>query len=340
MHEPIPLIDVGPLFAPAAPRRDRLDREILSAAAAPGFIMIGGTPPQLPIGPDTRADLLRIFALPAAELHALWRQKFEPANPNVYRGFFPLQPGNLTSKEGIDLGADVAYGPAICRGDDPLREPTPLPARAALPGWHEAVAAYYLGMEQVCGALMRSLARGLGLEERFFDAAFERGLSTLRLLRYPLRGDLARLAGVGDAVWRAPGGQLRYLMGAPHVDSGFLTVVAQDRVAGLEARHRDGSWIPVPPREGAFAVNFGRVLERWSRGRIHATEHRVVGAGEERFSVAYFHEARADAEIGPLPIDPADSFEPFCFGDFLWSTITQFVEFRGMEGLRRTGRAR
>jgi isopenicillin N synthase-like dioxygenase len=336
MHEPIPLIDVSPLFAPARAGRDRIDRAILGAAATPGFISITGAPPQLPIGPRARAELLRIFALPDAQLRALWRQKFAPANPNVYRGWFPLQPGNLTSKEGIDMGADVAYGPAVCRGDDPLCEPTPLPARAALPGWHEAVAAYYLGMERICHALMQSLARGLGLDEQFFDAQFERGLSTLRLLRYPVRTDLERLAAIGDAVWREPGGALRYVMGAPHVDSGFLTVVAQDRVAGLEARDDTGAWLPVPPQDDALVVNFGRVLERWSNGRIRATEHRVVGAGEERFSVAYFHEARADAEIRPLPIDPPDAFEAFRFSDYLWSTITQYVEFRGMEGMRRT----
>ena len=42
--------------------------------------------------------------------------------------------------------------------------------------------------------LMRSIARGLGLEERFFDHAFEQGLSTLRLLRYPVRTDAAEAA--------------------------------------------------------------------------------------------------------------------------------------------------
>ena len=34
---------------------------------------------------------------------------------------------------------------------------------------------------------MRSLARGLGLDEAIFDAAFRDGISTLRLIRYPLR---------------------------------------------------------------------------------------------------------------------------------------------------------
>jgi hypothetical protein len=46
------------------------------------------------------------------------------------------------------------------------------------------------------------------------------------------------------------------------------------------------------------------------------------------------YEARADAEIRPLPMDGA-SFEPFLYGDYLWATTTQFVEFKGMESLRK-----
>jgi hypothetical protein len=50
------------------------------------------------------------------------------------------------------------------------------------------------------------------------------------------------------------------------------------------------------------------------------------------FSVA--GAARADATIAPLPIDAADSFKPFLFGDYLWERIVRFVEFRGMQALR------
>jgi isopenicillin N synthase-like dioxygenase len=66
----------------------------------------------------------------------------------------------------------------------------------------------------------------------------------------------------------------------------------------------------------------------------------VLGTGRERMSVPFFHEARADAEIRPLPIDDAAAFEPFLFGDYLWSTITKFVEFQGMDRVREPLRSR
>jgi len=114
-----------------------------------------------------------------------------------------------------------------------------------------------------------------------------------------------------------------------------VTLLAQDRVAGLQVRGRDGQWIDVPPLEESLVVNFGQVLEQWTAGRIRATEHRVLGSDVERYSIPFFYEARADATIAPLPIDPADRFAPFEYGDFLWKRITQFVEFRGMEAERR-----
>ena len=82
-------------------------------------------------------------------------------------------------------------------------------------------------------------------------------------------------------------------------------------------------------------MNFGQVLERWCAGRIKATEHRVIGSAQERFSIPFFYEARADAEIRPLPIDQAGGFEPFLFGDYLWARIVNFVEFRGMQAERQ-----
>jgi len=62
-------------------------------------------------------------------------------------------------------------------------------------------------------------------------------------------------------------------------------------------------------------------------GRIRATEHRVLGRGVERNSIPFFYEARADATIAPLPIDPPDRFVPFEYGDFLWKRMTSLWSF-------------
>lgn len=331
----IPLIDISALFGADSRARDAAGQMVMAAAADPGFMVVSGLPADVPVGAAARSELLRLFRLPAPAIRKLWRQKFDPRQCNVYRGWFPLQTGFLTSKEGIDLGPDVAYGAAVVHPEDPLREATPLPAEELLPGWRESVAAYYRGMEKVSQALMRAVARGLGLDAGYFDAAFSGGLSTLRLIRYPVRTDAERVGESNTNIWVMCGGQRRHLIGAPHVDSGFLTLLAQDGVEGLQARRRNGDWIDVPPLETGLAVNFGKVLERWCGGRIKATEHRVVGVDRERMSIPFFYEARADAEINPLPLAGGAAFEPFLYGDYLWATTTKFVEFAGMEGLRK-----
>ena len=167
----------------------------MDAAAICGFFVARGFPAGTPIDRRSRADLLRVFQLPERDIRPLWRQKFDASHANVYRGWFPLQPGFLTHKEGIDLGPDVAYGPAVVREDDPLQEPTPLPPEEILPGWRDSVARYYQAMVHTSQALMRAIARGLKLPDQFFDPAFDRGLSTLRLIRYPLRTHVGQTPG-------------------------------------------------------------------------------------------------------------------------------------------------
>jgi hypothetical protein len=69
-------------------------------------------------------------------------------------------------------------------------------------------------------------------------------------------------------------------------------------------------------------------------GRIRATEHRVLGAEQTRCSIPFFYEPRVDARIARLPGLPGPAFAPFLYGDHLWSLMTAFVEFRGLDELR------
>ncbi len=331
----IPSIDIAALFGPASAQRDDTDRRIIEAAAGTGFLCVAGLPPAVPHGKATRAELLRIFALPEVEKRKLYRRKFDPARANVYHGWFPLQNGGMTYKEGIDMGPDAAYPGRPADPADPLTEATPLPPEAALPGWRAAVAAYYRGMELTGGMMMRSVARSLKLPEMFFDPYFAAGISTLRLIRYPVRPPQSFAGLAEDQAFVTHQGVRRHLIGGAHVDSGFVTLLAQDGVEGLQARATGGAWLDVPPAENGLAVNFGGLLERWTQGRIKATEHRVIGPGQERMSIPFFYEPRVDALIEKLPLPGAESFAPFFYGDHLWAAMTKFIEFHGLESLRK-----
>jgi isopenicillin N synthase-like dioxygenase len=320
----IPAIDIAPLFGGTAGLRNAADGAILHAARTIGFLTVTGVPGKT-LSPETRRKLLEIFALPDAAKRAMARQTFVHGNPNLYRGWFPLQQGFPTYKEGTDLGPDlvraVAHDPT-----DPLTEATPFPGEADLPGWRDAAADYYRAMEAIGAVLMRGLARGLGLPETTFEPAFANGISTLRLIRYPVRDP----AGLDPNLRIGKG----YMLGAPHVDSGLVTLLAQDGVAGLEVEDRTGQWVGVPPTEGSLVVNFGKLLERWTGGTVRATRHRVVGSGRERFSVPFFYEPAVDAVIAPLGHGMTADFAPVTYGDHLWEATTKFIEQKGIAHLR------
>jgi isopenicillin N synthase-like dioxygenase len=331
----IPKVDVSALFSEGDAAQSDVDSAIQSAAKSSGMMVVSGLPQWAVLDEPSRRELLRIFSLPQAVIHDLWRWSFDPGHRNVYRGWFPLQDGHTTYKEGIDLGPDVAYGPGVVDDRDPLREATPMPPEAMLPGWHARVRDYYLAMTRLSLAMMHSIARALNLPENIFDCSFDGGISTLRLIHYPVRSKASFEGSEPSELWAEHLGERRYLLGQAHVDSGFMTLLAQDGVGGLQAQVLDGSWVDVAPEEGTLAVNFGKVLERWTSGAIRATVHRVLGSGAERYAIPFFYEARVDAVIAPLPITDAEQFDPFYYGDHLWEATTKFVEQKGIAQLRK-----
>ena len=230
-----------------------------------------------------------------------------------------MQPGNLTSKEGIDIGGDLVHGSAIIVRRQPAARAESAAGRGSLAGLARVSCRSLPGDGAGGTAADASPLRAASACPRTTSTTrFGRGLSTLRLIRYPPR-IAAELASVQDpAVWVRVRGDAAVSRRRAAYGLGLRHALAQDGVAGLQARSRSGRWLDVPPLEGTLVVNFGQVLEQWSAGRIRATEHRVLGSGRERFSIPFFYEARADATITPLPLDRPDLFAPFEYGDFLW----------------------
>ncbi len=331
----IPTIDIGALFGTDIAARAQVDAAIAEAAFDIGFMTIVGHPASLAVGAAERTRMLQLFALPEEAQRPLWKRNFAPENPSLYRGWFPLSSSPSRSREGFEFGPDVVRALPTDHGGDLLYDPTPLPPAALVPvGWLRTVRAYYLGMEAIGQRILDSLSRSLGIPEAIFREAFDDGISTLRLLHYPRQPPPDEGGPDRPGLFIELDGRRAQLVAGAHVDSGLLTLLAQCGVAGLQARHADGRWIDVPPRDDGFAVNFGGLLERWTGGRVKATAHRVVGQGENRFSVPFFFEPRPSTRIAPLPIAGIRPFAPFQYGDHLWATTTRFPENFGLGHLR------
>ncbi|TXG58396.1 hypothetical protein EZV62_016225 [Acer yangbiense] len=94
----------------------------------------------------------------------------------------------------------------------------------------------------------------------------------------------------------------------PHSDYGFLTLLLQDEVQGLQIQHQD-KWVTVQPIPNSFVVNVGDHLEIFSNGRYKSVLHRVlVNSVKSRISVASLHSLPLESIIRPLPalIDKAN----------------------------------
>ena len=189
---------------------------------------------------------------------------------------------------------------------------------SALPGLRPAWTAYYATMRNLGDRLMSLFARGLSLPPGFFAGATGHGANALRAINYP--------AGPGPAL----PGQLR---AGAHTDYGTVTILRQDAVGGLEVLGPGGAWAGVEPVPGAFVINIGDLMARWTNDRWRSTLHRVVdpGATARRQSMAYFQNANWSARISCLPtcLEPGEKprYAPVLAGPHLMGKFRRSVSF-------------
>ncbi len=226
-----------------------------------------------------------LFALPLAT-----KRSFDKRRSPHFRGWEEVGAERTGGKPDLREQLDLATeNPS--RGDrvDPpylrLDGPNQWPAEKALPGFRAHMAEYFERMRSLADSLLEILSLGLGLPAGHLRERFgERPLSLVKLIDYPPTPDGG--AGVN-----------------PHKDAGFLTLLLQHDVGGLQVQNPDGEWIDVPPRRDAFVVNLGEMLQEMTGNYFVATTHRVV-ASEPRQSSAWFHGPDLRTELTPLDLAP------------------------------------
>lgn len=113
--------------------------------------------------------------------------------------------------------------------------------------------------------------------------------------------------------------QAKQLGAGAHTDYGFLTLLFQQGVEGLQVaipentpnrpntKQQKTRWVDVPATEGVTVVNSGDLLERWTNGRFRSTLHRVKPPTQTRLSIAFFLDPDSDTIVSPLPSCTRDS---------------------------------
>ncbi len=300
----IPVIDLGGLAAREPAALARITAEIAHACRDVGFFYVRAHGVPQEALDAVMAQARAFFALPQSQKDAL---KISAASGNQgYVGLRTeaLDPGhNVDDKEAFNIRIEA---------HDHARAPL----CPQLPGFDAVMADYFSRQLRLGADLHRPIARDLGLVEDYFDARLDRPMATLRLLHYP------------PASARADGA---FGAGA-HTDYGNLTLLLTDDAGGLEVQRRNGAWIAAPPMAGAFICNIGDCLMRWTNDVYRSTPHRVTNPqGRDRYSIAFFLDANADAMVEAIPgcVAPGEAprYAPITAGDYLASRFAQTYGF-------------
>jgi isopenicillin N synthase-like dioxygenase len=305
----IPVIDLSRMLAdPSDANVEDVARQIERAARGTGFFYIRnhGIAPEVV---QAAFDAKRAFyARPLEEKMAIARNAW-------HRGYSPIGVSTLKSSqrfaaatkpnqlESFSVRQEVAPDhPDYERR--PLQGPNQWPAEP--PSFKPAIQAYDTALRELGLKLLHPIAVAVGERRDFFDSFFEPPTSNLRLIQYP----------------PAPPRREEDLLGIqPHTDYGFITILAQDNVGGLQVQRVDGSWIDAVYIPDTFIINVGDALARWTNDVFNSTPHRVISPTESssRSSIGYFFDPSLDAVIECLPqfceSEPAH-YEPIRYGDY------------------------
>ncbi|KAH7512055.1 hypothetical protein FEM48_Zijuj12G0049900 [Ziziphus jujuba var. spinosa] len=113
----------------------------------------------------------------------------------------------------------------------------------------------------------------------------------------------------------------------PHSDYGFLTLLLQDEVEGLQIKHHE-KWVTVQPIPNSFVVNVGDHLEIFSNGKYKSVLHRVlVNSMKARISVASLHSLPFDCTVAPSP-KLIDESNPRRYKDTDFASFLEFISSR------------
>ena len=148
---------------------------------------------------------------------------------------------------------------------------------------------FYAACQAASERILRVFAVALDTPTDFFVSKHTGHNLTMRYLHYPSRGYEV--------------GSDQQMGAGAHTDYGSITLLFQDAIGGLQLRRADGSWMDVPPIDGAVNINTGDLMCHWSNGRYPSTEHRVlprIGHGD-RYSIAYFTDPDNSTLVQCLP---------------------------------------
>jgi isopenicillin N synthase-like dioxygenase len=302
MPSSVPVIDIAPWLAGDPSGRAAAAAQVDDALQRVGFFLITGHGVPSELRAQVRAQARAFFALPAGI-----KQRYAVTVGG--RGWLPpgvegnaYAEGTETPpdmKESFAVGADEQTGAL----DGFWFQQNVYPAE--IPQLEAAVVDYLDRMHLLADELLRLCAAALGLAADFFTRYTGHATHTMNINWYPP----ITVAGEPEP------GQFRI---GPHTDFGTVTILDREPgLGGLQVWTEAAGWEDAPYDPGAFTINTGDLLARWSGDRWKSNRHRVLppraeAPDEDLVSLVYFYEADRDAVIESLrpPIGKPNDYPP------------------------------
>lgn len=295
--EQVPIVDLAPFLTGTDADRRRVAQLVDKTNREIGFLVVTGHGFDLDLLARWFEVSRRFFEQPASV-----KAQSMPSAEGSHQGYHRLAASGLAAKEGEEAPPDLREFFMIGRSDTQdafFNEPA---ARRFYMSnkWPETPAdfqtigtQYYAAVETLARQLMSLFALALDLGANHFDRYIDRHFGIVSSIYYPAQRE-------------APlPGQLR---AGAHTDYGSLTILAPtDAPGGLQVRTISGQWVDVPYVPGAFVINIGDMMQRWTNDRWLSNMHRVANPPaaatppKARQSIAFFLHPNYDATIECLP---------------------------------------
>ena len=297
--------------------RQRVADQIRDACTQAGFFYVKNHGVPQSVIDAAFAQAQRFFALPLPE-----KMDIHISRSANHRGYVPLLEENTdpTAKgdlhEAIDFALEVPdTDPDVLAGKT-LYGSNVYPSD--LPGFREAIDRYYWELYQLGRKIFQAFALALELPEDHFADKITKPLAQLRLLHYPPQTGRIDEQQIGTGA---------------HSDYECFTILAQDQVGGLEVLNHAGEWIAAAPIPGAFIVNVGDQMARWTNDLFASTVHRAINrSGQERYSIPYFFGPNYDTLIDALPSCVSSShpakYQPVTTGEYIIGRFNETFSYR------------
>jgi isopenicillin N synthase-like dioxygenase len=305
----IPVIDIGALVATGDEGAVAdVAAQIRAACLGSGFFYLANTGVALDVVAGALDANRRFHALPLEQKIKLkrntWHRGYVPVGGNISTSSQRFQAARLPNQiESFNARHEV----------DPAHPDFKVKALQGPNEWPDdpafklAFQRYDAAVRDLGLKLLHPVAVAVGERRDFFDRFFSPPSTNLRMMHYP----------------PSPPVRPEDMFGIhPHTDYGFLTILTQDSVGGLQVQRPDGSWIDAPRIADTFVVNVGDMLARWTNDGFNSTPHRVISppVSVDRYSMAMFFDPNVDAQISCLPQfvgqGEEPKYPPIRYGDY------------------------